>query len=162
MDDVRWLTDDEIDTWLKFRAVVELYPGLLDAQLRRDAQLTHMEYQVLAMLSEVPDRTLRMTALAERTSSTLSRLSHVVSRMEERGLVERRPCPSDRRATNATLTDGGYAKLVETAPGHVEAVREYVFDALTPEQVDQLTEITEAMLLRVDPDSTRTGHLRRA
>ena len=69
MDDVRWLTDDEIDTWLKFRAVVELYPGLLDAQLRRDAQLTHMEYQGLAMLSEVPDRTLRMTALAARTST---------------------------------------------------------------------------------------------
>ena len=156
-----WLTGTQLAAWVRLAAVLELLPGTLDSQLRRDSALTHYDYYVLAMLSEAPERTLRMTSLAERTSATLSRLSHVVSRMEERGLVERRPCPSDRRATNATLTDGGYAKLVETAPGHVEAVREYVFDALTPAQVDQLTEITEAMLLRVDPDATRTGHLRR-
>jgi len=161
MTSPRWLDAREREAWVRLGSLIQLLPAALDTQLRRDSDLTHFEYWVLAMLSEAPDRTLRMTALAERTSSTLSRLSHVVSRMEERGLVERRPCPSDRRATNATLTDGGYAKLVETAPGHVEAVREYVFDALTPEQVDQLTEITEAMLLRVDPDSTRTGHLRR-
>ena len=86
MNDVRWLTDDEIDTWLKFRAVVELYPGLLDAQLRRDSQLTHMEYQVLAMLSEQPDRTLRMTGLATRSNSSLTRMSHVVTRLEARGI----------------------------------------------------------------------------
>lgn len=160
MTSPRWLDEREREAWVRLGSLIQLLPAALDTQLRRDSDLTHFEYWVLAMLSEAPDRTLRMTALAERTSSTLSRLSHVVSRMEERGLVERRPCPSDRRATNATLTDGGYAKLVETAPGHVEAVREYVFDALTPEQVDQLTEITEAMLLRVDPDATRTGHLR--
>ena len=160
MTSPRWLDAREREAWGRRGSLIQLLPAALDTQLRRDSDLTHFEYWVLAMLSEAPERTLRMTALAERTSSTLSRLSHVVSRMEERGLVERRPCPSDRRATNATLTDGGYAKLVETAPGHVEAVREYVFDALTPEQVDQLTEITEAMLLRVDPDATRTGHLR--
>ena len=161
MTSPRWLDEREREAWVRLGSLIQLLPAALDAQLRRDSDLTHFEYWVLAMLSEAPERTLRMTSLAERTSATLSRLSHVVSRMEERGLVERRPCPSDRRATNATLTDGGYAKLVETAPGHVEAVREYVFDALTPAQVDQLTEITEAMLLRVDPDSTRTGHLRR-
>lgn len=160
MTSPRWLDEREREAWVRLGSLIQLLPAALDTQLRRDSDLTHFEYWVLAMLSEAPERTLRMTALAERTSSTLSRLSHVVSRMEERGLVERRPCPSDRRATNATLTDGGYAKLVETAPGHVEAVREYVFDALTPAQVDQLTEITEAMLLRVDPDATRTGHLR--
>ncbi|MFN8157832.1 MAG: MarR family transcriptional regulator [Candidatus Nanopelagicales bacterium] len=161
MTSPRWLDEREREAWVRLGSLIQLLPAALDAQLRRDSDLTHFEYWVLAMLSEAPERTLRMTSLAERTSATLSRLSHVVSRMEERGLVERRPCPSDRRATNATLTDGGYAKLVETAPGHVEAVREYVFDALTPAQVDQLTEITEAMLLRVDPDATRTGHLRR-
>ena len=160
MTSPRWLDEREREAWVRLGSLIQLLPAALDAQLRRDSDLTHFEYWVLAMLSEAPERTLRMTSLAERTSATLSRLSHVVSRMEERGLVERRPCPSDRRATNATLTDGGYAKLVETAPGHVEAVREYVFDALTPAQVDQLTEITEAMLLRVDPDATRTGHLR--
>lgn len=132
MDDVRWLTDDEIDTWLKFRAVVELYPGLLDAQLRRDAQLTHMEYQVLAMLSEVPDRTLRMTALAARTNGSLTRMSHVVTRLEQRGIVARSACALDGRATNVTLTDAGHAALVAAAPGHVTQVRESFLDALSP------------------------------
>lgn len=157
----RWLDEREREAWVRLGSLIQLLPAALDAQLRRDSDLTHFEYWVLAMLSEAPDRTLRMTALAERTSATLSRLSHVVSRMEERGLVERRPCTSDRRATNATLTDDGFAKLVETAPGHVEAVREYVFDGLDAEQVDQLVDITEAILLRVDPDGTRTGHVRR-
>lgn len=157
----RWLDEREREAWVRLGSLIQLLPAALDAQLRRDSDLTHFEYWVLAMLSEAPDRTLRMTALAERTSATLSRLSHVVSRMEERGLVERRPCPSDRRATNATLTEHGFAKLVETAPGHVEAVREYVFDGLDAEQVDQLVDITEAILLRVDPDGTRTGHVRR-
>ena len=161
MTSPRWLDEHEREAWVRLGSLIQLLPAALDTQLRRDSDLTHFEYWVLAMLSEAPDRTLRMTALAERTSSTLSRLSHVVSRMEDRGLVERRPCPSDRRATNATLTEGGWQKLVETAPGHVEAVREYVFDALTDEQVAQLTEISEALLLRVDPDGTRTGHVRR-
>jgi DNA-binding MarR family transcriptional regulator len=157
----RWLDDREREAWVRLGSLIQLLPAALDTQLRRDSDLTHFEYWVLAMLSEAPQRTLRMTSLAERTSATLSRLSHVVSRMEERGLVERVPCPDDRRATNARLTDAGWDKLVDTAPGHVEAVREYVFDALTPAQVDQLTEITEAMLVRVDPDATRTGHVRR-
>ncbi len=161
MTSPRWLDEREREAWVRLGSLIQPLPAAPDTPLRRDSDLTHFEYWVLAMLSEAPDRTLRMTALAERTSATLSRLSHVVSRMEERGLVERAPCPADRRATNATLTEGGLAKLVETAPGHVEAVRELVFDGLTAQQVDQLTEITEAMLLRVDPDATRTGHIRR-
>ena len=152
MDDVRWLTDDEIDTWLKFRAVVELYPGLLDAQLRRDAQLTHMEYQVLAMLSEVPDRTLRMTALAARTNGSLTRMSHVVTRLEQRGIVARSACPEDGRATNVTLTDAGHAALVAAAPGHVTQVRESFLDALSPAQLGQLDAICDAILDRIDPE----------
>lgn len=155
-----WLDAREREAWVRLASLVQLLPGVLETQLRRDAELTHFEYWVLAMLSEAPDRTLRMTALAERTSATLSRLSHVVSRMEDRGLVERVPCEQDRRATNAVLTDVGWRKLVDTAPGHVETVREYVFDALTPRQVEQLTEITEAILLRVDPDASATGHVR--
>lgn len=156
MDDVRWLTDDEIDTWLKFRAVVELYPGLLDAQLRRDAQLTHMEYQVLAMLSEVPDRTLRMTALAARTNGSLTRMSHVVTRLEQRGIVARSACPEDGRATNVTLTDAGHAALVAAAPGHVTQVRESFLDALSPAQLGQLDAICDAILDRIDPEGKMT------
>ena len=156
MDDVRWLTDDEIDTWLKFRAVVELYPGLLDAQLRRDAQLTHMEYQVLAMLSEVPDRTLRMTALAARTNGSLTRMSHVVTRLEQRGIVARSACAEDGRATNVTLTDAGHDALVAAAPGHVTQVRESFLDALSPTQLGQLDAICDAILDRIDPEGKMT------
>ena len=156
MDDVRWLTDDEIDTWLKFRAVVELYPGLLDAQLRRDAQLTHMEYQVLAMLSEVPDRTLRMTALAARTNGSLTRMSQVVTRLEQRGIVARSACALDGRATNVTLTDAGHDALVAAAPGHVTQVRESFLDALSPAQLGQLDAICDAILDRIDPEGKMT------
>jgi DNA-binding MarR family transcriptional regulator len=150
--DARWLTDDELRAWIRLVGVVELLPGVLDAQLRRDAGLSHFEYFVLAMLSESPQRTLRMTALAARTNATLPRLSHVVRRLEERGLIERSACPQDARATNARLTDEGWERLRTTAPGHVETVREHVIDALTPEQVGQLGEIAEAILGRLDPD----------
>lgn len=152
--DTRWLDEQQLGAWVRLVAVLELLPGVLDGQLRRDAALTHFEYYVLAMLSEAPGTTLRMTALARLTRSTLPRLSHVVQRLEARGLVERFPCPDDRRATNARLTDAGADKVRATAPGHVATVRDAVIDALTPEQVQQLTAITDAILARVDPDRT--------
>ena len=124
------------------------HPGLL----RRDADLTHFDYYTLAMLSEARQRTLRMTALAAQTNATLPRLSHVVSRLEDRGLVERFPCPDDARATNVRLTPAGWDKVRRTAPGHLANVRQHVIDALTPEQVHQLAGITEAILRRLDPD----------
>jgi DNA-binding MarR family transcriptional regulator len=148
----RWLDDEERAAWVRLAAVVELLPGVLEAQLKRDADLTHFEYWVLAMLSEAPQRTLRMTALASRTSATLSRLSHVVARLEGRGLLERFPCPEDRRATNARLTEAGWELVVASAPGHLETVREYVIDALTPRQIAALSSITGAILDRLDPD----------
>lgn len=133
-------------------AVVELLPGVLDAQLRKDSELTHFEYFVLAMLSDAPERTLRMTTLAKHTNATLPRLSHVVRRLEDRGLVARFPCPEDGRATNAQLTDDGWEKLVAAAPGHVETARHYVIDALTPRQLAQLSAIGETLLERLDPE----------
>ena len=148
----RWLDEDERATWLRLIAVVELLPGALDAQLRRDSQLTHFDYYVLAMLSESPERTLRMTALALRTNATLPRLSHVVRRLEDRGLVERFPCPQDGRATNARLTPAGWEAVVAAAPGHVETVRRHVFDPLTPTQVAQLRDICDALLPTLDPE----------
>lgn len=153
-DEVRWLDDREAAAWVRLAAVLELLPGVLDGQLRRDADLTHFEYFCLAMLSEAPQRTLRMTALARLTNATLARLSHVVRKLEDRDLVERFPCPSDARATNARLTAAGWAKVVATAPGHVATVRHNVIDALSPEQVGQLAAITEAMLQRLDPDGS--------
>jgi DNA-binding MarR family transcriptional regulator len=155
--ETRWLTDRERATWVRLVAIAELLPGVLDSQLRREADLTHFEYFVLAMLSEAPDRTLRMTGLAQRTNATLPRLSHVVRRLDGRGLVERFPCPEDRRATNARLTSDGWDTVVAAAPGHVDTVRRYVVDALSPTQLEQLRRIGDALLTRLDPDARMTG-----
>ena len=150
--EARWLSEEELTTWVRLVAFTELLPGVLDSQLRRDAELSHFEYLVLAMLSEAPVRTLQMSVLAQRTNATLPRLSHVVRRLEDRGYVQRAACPGDGRATNATLTDAGWDKIVASAPGHVEHVRRMVFDALTPEQVTQLDEIAAAVLTHLDPE----------
>lgn len=157
----QWLDDEEMTAWLRLVGVVELLPGILDTQLRRDAGVTHYEYYVLAMLSEAPRRTLRMTALAQRTNATLPRLSHVVKRLEDRGLVERFPCPEDARATNARLTAEGWKKIKATAPGHVGTVRQHVIDVLTPEQISQLAGIAGAILESIDPDGDLSSVYRR-
>ena len=144
-----WLDDAQQSAWRRLITVVELLPGALDSQLRRDAELSHFDYFTLAMLSEAPERTLRMTALAELTHSTLPRLSHVVSRLEERGYVERAPCPGDRRATNATLTAAGWEKVVASAPGHVGAVRELVFTGLDATDVADLDRVMAKILAKL-------------
>ncbi|MCW2529848.1 MAG: MarR family transcriptional regulator [Pseudonocardiales bacterium] len=153
----KWLNHEELAAWVRVVAVLELLPGVLDSQMRRDADLTHFDYFVLAMLSEAPKRTLRMTELAAQTNATLPRLSHVVRRLEDRDLVERLPCPEDARATNAHLTPTGWAAVRRAAPGHVATVRDHVIDALTAEQVRQLTGIAEAILTRLDPNGTMTA-----
>ena len=155
--ETKWLTTKELAAWVRLAAVLELLPGVLDSQLRRDADLTHFEYYVLAMLSEAPNRTLRMTELAARTNATLPRLSHVVQRLEDRQLVQRFPCAEDGRATNARLTSAGWRKIKQAAPGHVANVRQHVIDALTPEQVTQLSAIADAILQRLDPAGAMTA-----
>jgi DNA-binding MarR family transcriptional regulator len=155
--DTRWLDDKERAAWVRLAAVLELLPGALNAQLRAEADLTHFEYYCLAVLSEAPQHTLRMTSLAHLTNATLARLSHVVRKLEDRNLVERFPCPEDARATNARLTAHGWAKVQDAAPGHVAAVRQNVIDALTTDQVSALTGITEAILGRLDPEGALTS-----
>jgi DNA-binding MarR family transcriptional regulator len=157
----RWLNKTQLSAWVRLAAVLELLPGVLDSQLRRDAGLTHFEYYVLAMLSEAPEHTLRMTSLALQTNATLPRLSHVVRRLEDRNLVERFPCPEDARATNARLTPEGWEKVRDSAPGHVATVRQHVIDALTPEQVTQLAAITDSILTTLDPDGDMAPLYRR-
>lgn len=152
MTDTPWLDETQRLAWLRFAAVLELLPRFLDSQLERDEQLSHFDYYCLAMLSEAPGRTLRMTALAGMTNATLPRLSRVMNRLEEASYVRREPCPGDRRATNVVLTDTGWEKVVQAAPGHVRNVRELVIDALDPEQVDQLSAISAQLLSVLDPD----------
>lgn len=146
MDDTRWLTPDEQRTWRSFLSAGRLFFDLLDRQLHHDAGLPHAYYEILVRLSEAPERTLRMSELAENSLSSRSRLSHAVARMEEAGWVERRACPTDRRGANAHLTDAGFARLAEAAPGHVETVRTHLFDQLTVEQQHALREISEKLL----------------
>jgi DNA-binding MarR family transcriptional regulator len=154
MSETRWLDDNEQRAWRRLATVMTLLPAALDAQLQHDASLTHFAYFTLAMLSEAPGRALRMSELAARSSSSPSRLSHTVARLESRGWVKRQRATEDGRGQVAELTDEGYTALVETAPGHVGAVREFVLDALTPEQVAQLNEICTALLTKLDPDGT--------
>ena len=151
----RWLHDVERDAWLSLIGVIIRLPASLDAQLQRDAGLSHFEYIVMVNLSNADGHVLRMSQLAALCHSSLSRLSHVVARLERRNWLRRDPCPDDGRATLATLTDEGFAKLASAAPGHVDAVREYVIDALDPEQLRQLTAIGETILGRLDGDTPR-------
>jgi DNA-binding MarR family transcriptional regulator len=155
--ETRWLNTEESAAWVRLVALTELLPGALDAQLLRDAKLTHFEYGALQSIADAPDRTMRMTDLAARTNATLPRLSHVARRLEERGLIERLPCPEDRRATNATITAAGLELLESAAPGHVDNVRTNVLDTLTPEQLGQLYEIAGAVLARLDPSERLTA-----
>lgn len=149
----RWLSEYEQDVWKRMAAVLELLPSALDGQLGRDEDLTHFEYFALASLSEAPDRTMRITALASQTNATLPRLSRVLTGLEKKGLVERSECPEDRRAKNVTLTEAGWSKLVGAAPGHVDYVRSMVFDQLTEQQVRELSDITTRLLEKLDPDN---------
>lgn len=155
--ETRWLSTEESAAWVRLVALTELLPGVLDAQLLREVGLTHFEYGSLMAIADAPDRTMRMTDLAARTNATLPRLSHVARRLEERALIERSPCPEDRRATNATITAAGLALLERAAPGHVDNVRGNVLDTLTPEQIGQLYEIAGAVLSRLDPDERLTA-----
>ena len=157
MSDTKWLNTEESAAWVRLVALAELLPGALDAQLLRDAGLTHFEYGVLMALGEAPNRTMRMTELASRTNATLPRLSHVARRLEERGLIQRFQCPQDRRATNATISEAGLQLIADAAPGHVDTVRANVLDALSPEQLQQLYDIAGRVLARLDPEERLTA-----
>ncbi|HVT66777.1 MAG TPA: MarR family winged helix-turn-helix transcriptional regulator [Trebonia sp.] len=146
MSSVEWLSDEQQAAWRPFVALLLRLPAVLDAQLQKDAGITHFDYLVLSGLSEAPGRTLRMSELAATASSSMSRLSHVVSRLEARGWVRREPCPDDGRFVNAVLTGAGWDKVVATAPGHVAAVRELLVDALTEEEFAQLGAISAKVL----------------
>ncbi|MEV6346887.1 MarR family transcriptional regulator [Actinoplanes sp. NPDC051851] len=146
MDEPRWLTEEQQTAWRRLVEVLVKVPAALDAQLQRDAGLTHMGYLVMMTLSERPDRRLPMSLLARRASASLSRLSHVVSRLEEKGWIRRTRDPADGRVQIAELTEAGWEKVVASAPGHAEAVQQLIFDRLTTAQVRQLAKLAEALV----------------
>lgn len=148
----QWLTDTEMQAWLRVLRLVMLLPGALDRQLRRDAGLAHAAYMVLATLSDAPEHSLRMSELARKTATSPSRLSHSVASLEQRGWVTRHPCPQDRRGLVASLTDAGRSVLERTAPGHVAQVRASVLDPLTNDEVAQLTTLLGKVVDRLEAD----------
>lgn len=156
MTDTRWLDSDELRAWLRLAGVMLKLAPALDSQLQRDSDMTHFDYLCLAMLSEADERTLRMSGLADRVNASLSRLSHVVKKLEQRGWVERFPCPDSRRVTMVRLTGSGWEVLVGAAPGHVETVRSLVFDGLGHEDVAQLERIAGHIVGRIEEAGLRT------
>ena len=145
----RWLSADEEAAWRSFASVLVRLPWALECQLQRDAGLSFIEYHALAMLSEVPGHTRRMSELAAVTNASLSRLSHLIKRLEVRGFVRREADPTDGRYTNAVLTKAGYEHLVASAPAHVATVRQLVIDPFTRDELRRLHQAAERILRRV-------------
>jgi len=141
----QWLDDDERSLWKRLLTIGEYLPPAVDSRLRKSAGLTLYEYYVLAMLSESPTRSRLMTDLAIATNGSLSRLSHAATKLENNGWITRDFAPGQRRSTVATLTELGWRKVVETAPGHVNTVRELIFDRLTPDQTRTLLNALEPL-----------------
>ena len=149
-ESTRWLSAAELESWLPVGGLLLRLPAALDAQMQRDSGLSHFDYLVLANLSEAPGRTRRMSELAALANGSLSRLSHVVKRLEGKGWIERRACPQDGRYTNAVLTGAGWEKVLDSAPGHVAAVRRLILDALSTEELDQLGDMARRIMARLE------------
>lgn len=149
--EARWLNEQETETWLNVWSMMVWLPSRLDGQLRAEVGLSHSEYNALSQISMAPDRTIRLSELAAVSNMTLSHLSRVISRLEKAGWVTRSPDPADGRYTLGSLTDAGWNKIVEAAPGHVEAVRRYVFDTLTPQQARALGEAAGRIVDALNP-----------
>ena len=153
----RWLTDDELASWLPLVGVMLRLGPALDSQLQRDSDLTHFDYLCLAMLSEEREWTTTMSALAGRTNASLSRLSHVISKLERRGWVTRCRSEVSRRVTLVRMTAEGYDVLVRAAPGHVETVRSLVYEGLSAEDVAALRRVMTHVLTRIEASGLKTN-----
>jgi DNA-binding MarR family transcriptional regulator len=153
----RWLTEEELASWFPLAGVMLKLNPALDSQLQRDSDMTHFDYLCLAMLSEESDWTMTMSALAARTNASLSRLSHVITKLEKRGWVRR--CRSDvsRRVTLVTMSEEGYAVLVAAAPGHVETVRSLIYEGLSDEDVANLQKLMSHILERIEASDLRSS-----
>lgn len=152
-DSVPWLDESQLDAWKSLMGMLTMLPAALDAQLKRDAGLNTFEYHVLVQLAETPDRRLPMSALACAAQGSPSRLSHAVRRLENSGWVERVTSSEERHRVDARLTDLGWNKLVDTAPGHVREARRLVVDALSPDQLTVLGEAARTVLAAIDPST---------
>ena len=153
----RWLTEDELASWLPLAGVMLRLGPTLDSQLQRDSELTHFDYLCLAMLSEEGDWTTTMSNLAARTNASLSRLSHVISKLEKRDWVQRSRSETSGRVKMVTMTEKGYATLVDAAPTHVEFVHSLVYDGLAEEDVAHLRRLMTHVLERIESSGLKSS-----
>ena len=151
MAEPRWLNSEEQEIWISFLIATRLLWSQLERDLQRDLRLPRTYYEILSTLSETPGHTLSLSHLAALLQLSPSRLSHAVSRLEETGWIRREMSAMDRRKWSAVLTDEGMAVLCAAAPIHVESVRTHLLDQLTPAQVEQLGEISQALLAHLAP-----------
>jgi DNA-binding MarR family transcriptional regulator len=161
-EDPVWLTPEELHIWQGLHAALTLVPVILDRQLQRDAQLSFLEYYVLAGLSESASGTMRLSDLAMLANAELSRISHLVARLERRGLLHRRPDPDDGRYTNAILTENGRQQVRDAAPGHVTAVRQLIFAGLDEDALGDLRRAVARIVTAVNEAELPLGPTIRA
>lgn len=153
MSEPRWLNPTERQAWLAVLALTTRLPAQLDSVLQAAGGITLFDYHVLAMLSESTDELLPMSRLAERTNSSLSRLSHVVKKLQHRGWVMREQSGDDARVTVVRLLPPGRELLEELAPVHVESVRRELFDGIDAGEAAQLAAIGRKIVRHSEPDS---------
>lgn len=158
MADPRWLTEAEYRAWLGYRRMRARLDLQLARDLARDSGLSEPDYDVLSTVSETEGHRMRLSELAALMLWSKSRLSHHITRMEQRGLVTREECASDGRGSFVVLTEDGMRAIEAAAPGHVASVREHFIDLLTDRQIGTLTAITQAVLSRLpNPDQDQRG-----
>jgi DNA-binding MarR family transcriptional regulator len=145
-----WLDDDQQLAWRHVVGLFMTLPGALESDMQRNAGLSLFEYLVLASLSEADNGILQMSALAHRANSTLTRLSHLISRLEKRGWVVKRPSTSDRRASTVALTAAGKKKIDRAAPGHAECVQQLVVRPLGAAQLKHLGEAAATVVRAIE------------
>jgi len=144
-----WLDDAEARAWRGYMRMRTLLHAQIVRDLAREAGLSGPDYDVLSNVSEAEGRRSRLGDLAARMAWSKSRLSHHITRMEQRGLVTREDCTSDGRGAFVVLTDAGLRAIQAAAPGHVASVRRHFIDLLSREQLDALAEITRTVVRRL-------------
>jgi DNA-binding MarR family transcriptional regulator len=145
----RWLDDGEDRAWRGYMRMRTLLNAQIVRDLAREAGLSGPDYDVLSNLSEAEGRRARLGELAAHMAWSRSRLSHHITRMEQRGLVTRQDCADDGRGAFVVLTDAGFAAIETAAPGHVESVRRHFIDVLSRQQLEALAEISETVVSRL-------------
>ncbi len=152
-DDTPWLTPAELAAWMHLTGVLMTLPPAIDAQLKRDASINFFEYSILVGLSDPPGHPVPLCSLALFSHGSPSRLSHALGRLEKQGWITRRGADGDPRSVEALLTEAGYAKLQEVAPGHVREARRRAIDPLSPEELEQFAALCRRLLVGLAPES---------